>query len=92
MNDTLADIATARSGLGAPASRKKRPPGREPRPGDGLSILMLTPFSPYPADAGQRKRVDQVMQVMQDLGFSVTLLLYALYYRLTDIRRLIGAR
>ena len=41
-----------------------------------LSMLVISPFSPLPQDAGQRKRVHQMLQVLKELGFSVTLLLH----------------
>jgi hypothetical protein len=41
-----------------------------------LSMLFISPFSPLPQDAGQRKRVHQTLRLLKDLGFSVTLLLY----------------
>jgi Glycosyl transferases group 1 len=66
--------ANATGGAGeAFADRRER---SEESTSGRLRVLFLSPFSPVPTDAGQRKRVHQTLQLLKDAGLSVSLLLY----------------
>jgi hypothetical protein len=73
MNDTLATPSADYREVSLP---DREPPARSGA-GAPLRVLVISPFSPVPADAGQRKRVSQTLLLLKDIGLSITLLLYA---------------